>query len=414
MLTEKNIPIKPFIITFLFILNSSFDVLSQLASSALLRSQGIISVKPLDFFFNDGLARLDGDLAIPVAFYSEEEIALQKTINEKVSDAILVYSPKNQTIDQTLIDQEEITPYTWKWIEFELYHGRGNKSTVTLRRPNWWINNVGADRIGKKIFMNMPEMGIVDSATVTQIYANQLDTRFWDECRVGDFVLRPITGKFVHESDNVYELCFDGDANPLRVTGNHRIWSETRSDWVEACKIEIGERVKTIRGGQILLKSIKKAGTFEVFNLEIYKDHNYHVSLNSILVHNVCFKHPEWTKLLTMARERIILKTGTLRMSSSISNRVMRVYVDLILSNREEAVQGTILEMFLRLKKMAKAGGAETIEIGSKNIINLGLQRELKAMAAKGGTAGVTVEYSESILNSGRKSAEAIIKIDVK
>ena len=134
----------------------------------------------------------------------------------------------------------------------------------------------------------MPEMGIRDSARVVAIRANQVDTRLWNEERDGDCVSRPITGKFQYASDDVYDLYFDSDTTGMGVTGGHLFWSLDRSDWVGAKFLHVGEKIKCIDGSRKLIRRSKREGTHHVYNLEVYKDHTYFVSMAKVLVHNTC------------------------------------------------------------------------------------------------------------------------------
>ncbi|NJO01697.1 MAG: hypothetical protein HC880_08405 [Bacteroidia bacterium] len=228
------------------------------------------------------------DDPMPLSFYTSKEKEVQKLINEKTTDGIITYSPLSAEKEWTSVDFEEITPYTWKWIDFELPKPDGTLTKIALRRPHWWLREIGADSVGKQVYLNMPELGSQGWATVKAIRVNQLDTRFWDENRKGDFVSRPITGKFEHESNDVYYLHFGDNPNPLGVTGSHPIWSIDRNDWVGASELRIGEKVKTQEGLTVLKSRTKSDKRQKVYNLEIYKDHNFLVSTDKILVHNSC------------------------------------------------------------------------------------------------------------------------------
>jgi RHS repeat-associated protein len=227
---------------------------------------------------------------ISIEFYSQEEIEAQKRINEKLTEGIIVYSPLDKGINGTMVDYEEITPFTWSWIDFQLTRPDGTLSKISLRRPHWWIIKFGVDNIGKMVYLNLPDLRIRGWAIVTRIRANQLDTRFWDEKRKGNYVCRPIIGKFEHESNDVYYLYFGENINLLAVTGSHPIWSEDNSDWVRADLLKVGEKVKTKDGDVVLRSREKQTGRIKVFNLEIYKEHNFLVGSDKILVHNTCWK----------------------------------------------------------------------------------------------------------------------------
>ncbi|EJF52491.1 Protein of unknown function (DUF1557) [Saprospira grandis DSM 2844] len=230
------------------------------------------------------------DKPIPLTFYSEVEKEVQKLINEKTADGIITYSPLRVEKEWTVIDYEEITPYTWKWVDLELPKADGTITKINLRRPHWWLEEIGVDSIGRDVYLDMPELGSEGWATVTGIRINQLDTRFWDEARKGDYVSRPITGKFIHESDDVYNLYFrDNAASPLGVTGLHPIWSIDRNGWVHAMDLNVGENIKTQYRKVVLIAKEKLEGRQKVYNLEVYQDHNFLVSIDRILVHNSCF-----------------------------------------------------------------------------------------------------------------------------
>jgi hypothetical protein len=71
-----------------------------------------------------------GDQTLPIAQYSDKEKAFQQHLNHALSaDFVLSYSPEgvafeggndNLPLHERNIDNEPITPYTWKWVNFEL------------------------------------------------------------------------------------------------------------------------------------------------------------------------------------------------------------------------------------------------------------------------------------------------------
>jgi len=62
-----------------------------------------------------------------------------------------------------------------------------------------------------------------------------------------------------------------------------------RGGWVPAENLYKGERVKSITKGQIVLDSINiEFGSDTVFNIEVWKAHNYFVGDVGCLVHNEC------------------------------------------------------------------------------------------------------------------------------
>lgn len=262
----------------------------------------VIAMCPMDIMISpQTLMKVWLDDPIPIAYYTSEEKQVQKFINEKIADKIIVYSPISVSGEWTSVDFEEITPYNWKWVDFDLSKPDSTISKISLLRPNWWLKEIGADAVGKQIFLNMPELGSQGWATVKAIRVNQLDTRFWDENRKGDYASRPITGRFEHTSNDVYNLYFENNPNPLGVTGSHPIWSMDRNDWVGAKELLIGEKVKTQEGVTVLKSRTKSDVKQKVYNLEIYKDHNFLVGMDKIIVHNNC-----WDDILKNLDENVI------------------------------------------------------------------------------------------------------------
>lgn len=380
---------------------SPYTVHAQTTSSSgpMLREKGVLSVKTSTLFSNaNNLTEIWAYTPVPVSFYSEREVSVQKTINEKGSDAILVYSPKYEKRDWTSIDSEEITPYTWKWIELELLQEDGSVSEINLRRPHWWIKSIGADSIGKRVFIEMPEMGISGLSIVKNIYANQLDTRFWDEKRMGDYVYRPITGKFVHTSSNVYDLYFENNNYPLGVTGNHPIWSVDRVNWIPASQLLVGEKVRTRLGYTKLTRLEKRSGSHLVYNLEIYKDHNFLVSLNAINVHNDCFDNlRKVIAYMTKSGDPLMKFTEyfSVRMVSELDKTtgVFRILATTLQANGPSN-PGAILGVIKKMKQMAVKAGAKTIDIRAE-----GLSTNIAKGIFKNRNGekmyGLTVEYTE-------------------
>lgn len=292
-----------------FLLSSIWDGAAQIAATFSPLEDNIISVSPSAIFNDPGrLMDIWVDEPVPIAFYSEEEIALQTKINETVSDWIVTYSPVDQTKEWLDIDFEEITPYTWKWIYFNLPKNDGSVTKISLRRPNWWVRKAQAGVIGNNVYLDLPEMGVQGWATVLSIVPSRIDTRLWKERREGDYVIRPVTAKFVRESDDVYTIYLESTSEFLGVTGSHPIWSLSRNGWVQASTLVPGESVKTHSGKAFVSRIEKLEGLHKVYNLEIYRDHNFFASLNAVAVHNGCLLWDnEWISVLSMRRSMIDL-----------------------------------------------------------------------------------------------------------
>lgn len=95
---------------------------------------------------------------------------------------------------------------------------------------------------------------------------------------------------FVHENndEDLYELSINNKI--LKVTEKHRFYivNENGFEWIAAKNLKVNDKVKIIDDEICTIDSIKSysySGT--VYNLEVEKTHNYYVSEDGILVHNV-------------------------------------------------------------------------------------------------------------------------------
>ncbi|MDD3022183.1 MAG: polymorphic toxin-type HINT domain-containing protein [Alphaproteobacteria bacterium] len=184
--------------------------------------------------------------------------------------------------EQRSIDDEEVTPETWRSINLEMHKADGSIAKVDLLRPLWWLEEAKAE-VGGTIALSMSEMGIEGEAKVLSIGPCKAYSR------KGDSKYRVVTGKFTHENAIVLDLAFNNDPNnSLGITPNHPLWSQTRNGWVEAGQLKVGEYVKTKDGIAQLTMRNQRPGRHKVYNLEVHKDHTYYVSNLDILAHNSC------------------------------------------------------------------------------------------------------------------------------
>jgi autotransporter-associated beta strand protein len=95
-----------------------------------------------------------------------------------------------------------------------------------------------------------------------------------------------VTGTFTSQSIDVRLLKLQGLGAPIEVTGNHPIFSEDRRDFVKACELREGERLRSRDGIAVVEQLGRKFGKWDVFNLEIAGAHQYYVTERSVLVHN--------------------------------------------------------------------------------------------------------------------------------
>ncbi|MGH1339688.1 MAG: RHS repeat-associated core domain-containing protein [Aureispira sp.] len=167
----------------------------------------------------------------------------------------------------------------WKKLRLELSKANSDRTLIELLRPNSWIEE-NLRKSDSTVYVSLPEMGSVGDAKVLSI--DSCSIQVYNPCSS----LRPVTGKFIHLSNMVWELTFKGMQEPLGVTSNHPIWSNDRERWVDAGALEIGEWVTTQLGTTQLLSKQYLEGEHKVYNIEIHDAHNYFVSQQEILVHN--------------------------------------------------------------------------------------------------------------------------------
>jgi hypothetical protein len=293
-----------FLLSFLLLTLTNFAQQSKVVAvnyTEKILEKGIFAVKPSDMFAKPELwLKVWIDHPVPISMYSEDEKKWQRHLNEKVEDLIQTYSPASDEqlynndnlklpIDQRDIDNEPITPYTWKWLDLEKEEN-GEKVVAKLRRPNWWILANNADKIGNVVYLELSEQGITGGFTVKKIRVSQIDTRLMKPKREGDYTYRPLTGWFQHETSDVWDYTFS-NGETIGATPNHPFFSERRQDYIPIGEIEIGEPIRNPQNEVITLASkVKRTnGTEKVYNLEIYRDHNFLVGKSSLLVHNSCF-----------------------------------------------------------------------------------------------------------------------------
>lgn len=93
-------------------------------------------------------------------------------------------------------------------------------------------------------------------------------------------VSNEITQTFVHSTQGYYLI-----NNSLKVTGNHKIYSESENDWIRADALERGDTLMGKNNKTIKVDDIKFINeSLKVFNFEVGSPHNYFA--DDVLVHN--------------------------------------------------------------------------------------------------------------------------------
>ena len=249
-----------------------------------------------------------GDEVLAVSQYSEKERSFQEKVNETLAKTFVLAHAESKDedftndnyrlpLEQRLIDNEPITPYTWKWVSFEIRPESGGVESVKLCRPNWFLRQLGATALGKMVYLSIPETGIMGNAIVTQISPCQLDTRLLAPKQKGEYEYRPITGQFQHQQAEVWDFEFS-DGSIIGVTANHPFFSLERGTYTPVGDLKIGEAVKNVGDKTLTLtKKTLRPNPETVYNLEVYRDHTYLVGNDGVLVHNAC----DWDNLISIA-----------------------------------------------------------------------------------------------------------------
>ena len=149
--------------------------------------------------------------------------------------------------------------------------------------------------------MNLPEQGISGPFRITSIKHIIPQKKPVDEDPNDDYEYKPVTGLFIHHSDQVHNINFSNNET-LGVTAPHPIFSTTHNDWRLAGDLEVGVKVLTYHGEVTVTNTEKKAGSEAVYNIEVKDLHNFLVGDVGVVVHNGC----SWLKnFITFNKQQI-------------------------------------------------------------------------------------------------------------
>src|SRR5207249_4419207 len=131
-----------------------------------------------------------------------------------------------------------IDPTTWRQVALRTTNANSDHFDIHLLRPVAWLNDVGA-RVGQSIDLALPEQGFDGEAEVLAI----------EPCpAIKSGNGRVVTGTFAHTRGGILDLYFDGAAEPLGVTENHRVYCVDRDDFVRVGELQVGERLRQLVG----------------------------------------------------------------------------------------------------------------------------------------------------------------------
>ena len=184
-------------------------------------------------------------------------------------------SPKDEQESDTSVD-----PNSWRVFELTMINPdcEDDVYRINLLRPGKWIEGVPKNNEGQ-VRIDLHEMGVSGWADLVAI----------KPCPP----IQPGKGRVVlmtinHDNTFLYQLNLDSRGPPLKVTGYHPLFSETRNQWVQVYDLKEGERLRTRDGFAKITRKERVHGRFKVYNLEVEADHRYYAGEQRVLAHNTC------------------------------------------------------------------------------------------------------------------------------
>jgi hypothetical protein len=202
-----------------------------------------------------------------------------------------------------------------------------------------------------EIWLELPEMGVLGWATLTDVDENVA-------IQPGSGAV--VTGTFAHISDAVIDLQIEGQPKPIGCTTTHPFWSVDRQDFVEAGRLQQGERVQLYNGEtKRVVQKLPRPGPVNVYNLEVYAEHVYRATPDGVLTHNNGCSSDDAADLLKanhrkgMRFEAEVRKYYGVKKKENIKitqNGNTR-YPDIII---EEKIDGKIQQHFIEVKNVKR------------------------------------------------------------
>lgn len=220
---------------------------------------------------------------------------LTKPIEEiRVGDRILAENPTGHE-DTSL---GEFDPDAWRTITLRAEKTDGSYCDIVLLRPLWWLEDRVSERpvsdgttadtqlpagnedefTGRTIHISVPECGIHGDATIVEVSAAPIPAGSRGSL---------VTATFRHHSASVISITLKHDTSPIVTTPVHRFWSPDRQAFIRAEHLRAGDTLQSSVGSREVIASVRRLSeTAAVFNLEVERDHVYHVGDSGLLVHN--------------------------------------------------------------------------------------------------------------------------------
>lgn len=188
-----------------------------------------------------------------------------------VGDRVLTAAKGAEQNSETIVDQK-----TWKLYKLQMpdLQNPDDIFQINILRPQDWLK---AEKLEGYVWMEIEELNLEGFAKILEIA---------DCPPIAEGPGRVVTMTVNHDNHFVYHLTFGPRGPPLKVTGYHPLYSETRGDWVKVKYLEEGEELRTFDGIRTVVKKKRVPGRFKVFNLEVEAEHRYYAGEQRVLAHN--------------------------------------------------------------------------------------------------------------------------------
>ena len=190
----------------------------------------------------------------------------------RVGERVFALNPDREDVE---FDEPE-PDSTWFVIEAKLIRENGKVLYTTLLRPDWWLEDEYDDET-KKVWLDLPELGVVGDADVISISSGpQIES---GEGKV-------VTATFKHQPTvGLIDLITEIDS--IGVTTNHPFWSIAKGQFVEAGSLNVHDYILSAESRPVQILSIKTRSEDEwVYNIEVNQEHVYAVGHEGLIVHN--------------------------------------------------------------------------------------------------------------------------------
>ena len=132
----------------------------------------------------------------------------------------------------------------------------------------------GTEVLSENGYVNIEDLQVGDF-----VYALDLDTN--------ERVLKKVIRKFEGQSDETFEITVNGEK--IVATPKHKFYVVDKG-WIRAAELEVGDVLNSLNSGKLEItniKHVKHDNPVNVYNLTVEDLHNYFVSSDQLLVHNV-------------------------------------------------------------------------------------------------------------------------------